>query len=253
MPILYLLGTGAAVSDPHRTATMLAVTDETTEERSTLMVDCGGDALQRLREAGASVQNVAGLIVTHAHPDHCSGFPLFIERLWLHGHHTEIPVLGIPAALAQVERSWEAFSQITEEWDTPSIDIREVDYKPEAVMWHDPTWKVTSRPVDHGIDNIGVRFEHVPSGRVIAYSCDTEPCEAVVELGRDADLLVHEATGETEGHSSAVQAAEAAKKAGAKRLILVHLPDGDKVDDLRAAQEIFPATELGTELGRYDI
>jgi len=253
MPTVHLLGTGAAVSDPYRTTTMLAVTDDGSDQRSTLLVDCGADVLQRLRECSVSVQSVAGLIVTHAHPDHCSGFPLFMERLWLHGHHEAIPVLGISAAIDQVRRTWDAFASITEDWDTPEIDFRVTGLTPEATMWHDPVWRVASWPVRHGIDNVGLRFEHVPTRRVIAYSCDTEPCPAVVALAQDADLLVHEATGETEGHSSAVQAAETAREAEAERLVLVHVPDGDKSDDLKAAQEVFPNTELGSELGRYDV
>ncbi|HHP7238601.1 MBL fold metallo-hydrolase [Longibacter sp.] len=253
MPTLHLLGTGAAVSDPHRTTTMLAVTDDESDQRSTILVDCGADVLQRLRECSVSVQRVAGLIVTHGHPDHCSGFPLFMERLWLYGHHEAIPVLGISAAIEQVRRTWDAFASITEEWDTPEIDFRVTDPTPAATMWHDPVWRVASWPVKHGIDNVGLRFEHGPTGRVIAYSCDTEPCPAVVQLSKGADLLVHEATGATEGHSSAVQAAETAREAGVERLVLVHLPGGDKADDLTAAREVFPNTELGAELGRYDV
>jgi ribonuclease Z len=253
MPTLYLLGTGAAVSDPHRTTTMLALTDETTEEPSTLMVDCGGDALQRLMEAGASVDRIAGLIVTHAHPDHAAGFPLFMEKIWLTGRERPLPVVGIPAALEQVDRTWDAFSSITADWDVPSIDRREVPYEAGATMWHDRTWKVTCAPVEHGIDNVGLRFEHVPTGRVVAYSCDTAPCDAVVNLARNADVLVHEANGEGDGHSSAVQAASIADRAGAARLILVHLPPGDKGPALAEARNVFTHTELGKEAGRYDV
>lgn len=253
MPSLYLLGTGAATTDPFRTATMLALTDATSEEPSTLLVDCGGDVVQRLREAGASVDSIAGLIVTHAHPDHCAAFPLFVERLWLYEHHEQIPVIGIEAAINQARRTWDAFSPITTGWDIPEVDYRVVPYEQDAVMWHDPTWKVTCAPVNHGIYNVGLRFEHVPTGRVIAYSCDTAPCDAVVHLAQDADVLVHEATGSSDGHSSAADAARAAQNAGANRLILVHLSEGDKTAALREARDIFPHTELGVELQRIDV
>jgi ribonuclease Z len=253
MPSLYLLGTGAATTDPFRTATMLAVTDVASDDRSTLLVDCGGDVVQRLQEAGASVDSVAGLIVTHAHPDHCSGFPLFVERMWLYEHHETIPVVGIEAAVEQAEQLWDAFSPITTGWDIPELEYRTVPYESDAVMWHDPTWKVTCAPVNHGIYNVGLRFEHVPTGRVIAYSCDTAPCDAVVHLAQDADVLIHEATGSMDGHSSAVDAAEAARDANADRLILVHLSAGDKTPALRDARNIFPHTELGVELQRIDV
>lgn len=248
---LHLLGTGAAVSDPERTTTMLAVSDDAFDGRSTLLIDCGGDVLQRFREAGGAVDDVAALIVTHAHPDHCSGFPLFIERLWLHGHHDAISVRGIAPALEQIGRLWDAFAPIAQDWDIPTIDTRAISYAPASLVWDHAPWRVTASPVEHGIDNVGLRIEHVPSGRVLAYSCDTEPCDAVVDLARDADLLVHEATGSGDGHSMMEEAAETAQAAAAKRLLLVHLPEGDKQDELAKAQDIFRETEIGEELGTY--
>ena len=50
------------------------------------------------------------------------------------------------------------------------------------------------------------------TGTSLAYSCDTEPCTAVVDIARDVDILLHEATGAVTGHSSAAQAGEAARQ-----------------------------------------
>jgi ribonuclease Z len=92
------------------------------------------------------------------------------------------------------------------------------------------------------------------SGRVLAYSCDTAPSDNVVHLAQDADVLVHEANGTPgDNHSTAAEAAEAAAAADVDRLLLVHLPPGDKSDTLKEARSIFPHTDLGTELGTYSI
>ncbi len=46
----------------------------------------------------------------------------------------------------------------------------------------------------------------------------------MVQLAKDADVLIHEATGFGAGHSSASQAGSIAREAKAKRLILIHYP-----------------------------
>lgn len=252
MPTLHLLGTGAAISDPHRTTTMLAFTDDATDTPSTLLVDCGGDVLQRLLEAGASIDSLAGLIITHAHPDHVSGFPLFMEKIWLAGRRRPIPVCGIEPALDQARNTFEAFSAVTSGWDDlPEIDWRPVEHTEGATVWDESPWQVTASPVDHGdMPNVGLRVEH-QTGGTVAYSCDTEPTDSVVALGRETDFLVHEANGEGSGHSSAEQAAEIAARAQAHRLVLVHLPPGNKSDAVLRAQRTFAATELGEEVGSY--
>lgn len=68
-------------------------------------------------------------------------------------------------------------------------------------------------------------------GRNVVYTGDTRPHPAVISASRNADLLVHEATfsdSEIEraretGHSTAREAAEIAREAGVRRLVLTHI------------------------------
>jgi ribonuclease Z len=68
-------------------------------------------------------------------------------------------------------------------------------------------------------------------GRMIVISGDTKPFEELIEFSKDADVLIHEATFDSElqeianeyGHTTAFQAAEIAKKASVEKLFLVHL------------------------------
>jgi ribonuclease Z len=62
-----------------------------------------------------------------------------------------------------------------------------------------------------------------PSG-TLCYSSDTEPCEGIERLAAGVDILIHEATGEGQGHSSPKQAGEIAGRAGVKKLVLIHYP-----------------------------
>lgn len=231
---------------------MLAVADDSSPP-NTIVVDCGGDVLQRLQAAGHALDSVSGLIITHAHMDHTSGFPLLMEKLWLGGREEPIPVVGIEPALAQAQRLWEAFEPVHADWEgIPPIKWRKVDHRQDARVWSEAPWTITASPVDHGdTPNVGLRFEHGPSDRVVAYSCDTAPTAGVVHLARGADLLVHEANGVGDNHSTAAGAAEVASEADVDHLLLVHLPPGDKREALREARFIFPNTELGEELGAY--
>jgi len=68
-------------------------------------------------------------------------------------------------------------------------------------------------------------------GRKIVYSGDTRPYDKIIEFSKNADVLIHEATFDSElediandyGHTTAYQAAEIAKKANVERLFLIHI------------------------------
>jgi ribonuclease Z len=76
------------------------------------------------------------------------------------------------------------------------------------------------------VPNIGVRIEF-SSGQVMTYSSDTAPCNETVKLAKGSDVLMHEASGEGNGHTSPAQAGEIAHQAGVGKLILIHY-DGVK-------------------------
>ncbi len=100
----------------------------------------------------------------------------------------------------------------------------------------------------------------IQRGASVAYTLDTVPCAGAVELGRGVDLLVHEATYEhgraalarERGHSSGVEAAEVATKAGARKLLLTHFSpsvDAEAVaDEARALHPSVVAARDGAVL-----
>lgn len=244
MATLHLLGTGAALSDADRTTTMLAVESGET----LLLIDCGGDAAQRLLASGLALDRVSGLVVTHEHADHVAGFPLLMERLWLAGIGKTFTVYGIPSALAQARKIHDAFD--IETWpDYPTIEYREIGPGNCTTFLDNDDLVVTASPGDHSVPVIGLRFEAKRSKTVMAYSCDTEYSPTIVELAKGADVLVHEASGEAPGHSAPAVAGRVAREAGVGRLVLVHLPPlNGQVDAwLGEASQAFQPTQVGSD------
>lgn len=95
-------------------------------------------------------------------------------------------------------------------------------------------------------------------GRKVVLSGDTRPCEALHHVALGADLLVHEATFSHEdaaraketGHSTAREAAEMARAAGVKRLILTHISprySREAPEILAEARGVFEASEIARD------
>jgi ribonuclease Z len=99
--------------------------------------------------------------------------------------------------------------------------------------------------------------------RSFVYCGDTRVCDAVVELARNADVMLHEATFGDElldkaaerYHATASQAASQAKRANVGKLYLTHFSVRyTSLTQLsRQARKIFPNTAIARELGMESI
>ncbi|OBZ18184.1 ribonuclease Z [Bacillus sp. FJAT-27264] len=103
-------------------------------------------------------------------------------------------------------------------------------------------------------------------GRIVTVLGDTRPCEEALRLSLDADLMIHEATfahdlaemAHQYHHSTARQAAETAREAGARSLLLTHFSSRyisfDELAPLQEeAQAIFPETLLAEEFSTFPV
>ena len=105
-------------------------------------------------------------------------------------------------------------------------------------------------------------------GRKVVYCTDTVFCDAAVELARDADVLIHEATFAHQDaelaferlHSTSTMAAQVALLAGVKQLIMTHFSpryvpgNALNLDNLKEeARAIFPQTKLAYDFYTYEV
>jgi ribonuclease Z len=99
-------------------------------------------------------------------------------------------------------------------------------------------------------------------GRKVVLSGDTSPCEALAIAAHEADVLVHEATfaeDEAErarltGHSTARQAAELARAAQVRMLVLTHVSTRYAGGELRdEARAVFAATEVPRDFDTVEV
>ncbi len=108
---------------------------------------------------------------------------------------------------------------------------------------------------------IRVEVARIRKGLKVVYTGDTKPCENVVKLSKDADLLIHDGTflevdeANGKGHADVAQAAEVAKKANVKRLILTNISRRytNLMELEERAREIFPSTQVARDLMRVTL
>ena len=195
------LGTAAVVSDAAHANTYLALEGE----QGFFLIDCADRPLVRIQRVGLAFEQLRGLIITHFHPDHVSGVPILLNNIWLLGRTDPLPIYGLQDVVERFETMMDLFRR--DEWPglypMPCYAVAE---KVGAPVLENDQFRITGAPVKHLVPTMGVRIENKRSGKVLAYSSDTEPCDATVELAQGADILIHEAATNTLGHSSAAQA-----------------------------------------------
>lgn len=221
MPRVIILGSSNAIPTRESENTHMVIVGQ----KRMLLIDSVSNPILRLEQAGLDFNELTDIIVTHFHPDHASGIPLLLMDMWLMGRHKPLNIYGLHYTLDRVETLMGLYNW--SEWPNffPVVFYRLPMGEMTPVLSCED-FVVHASPVRHMIPNIGLRIEYPHSQRVMAYSCDTEPCDEVVRLSRGADILIHEATGDSPGHSSAKQAGEIAERASVDKLYLIHYPTG---------------------------
>jgi ribonuclease Z len=190
-------------------------------EHGSVLIDSGSNPLISLKRAGLSADQLRTLILTHFHPDHISGVPNLLMGLWLMGRTQPLVIQGLHVTLDKIHALMNLF-----EWkDWPgfySVTFEPVQPLAGSTILEMPDLRIQMSPAHHLVPSIALKVTTQPGGKTLVYSSDTSPSDAVAQLARGADVLVHEVAGAASGHSSPAMAGSIARQAGVGRLALIH-------------------------------
>ena len=196
-----------------------------------LVLDLGNGALGALQRYTA-LSDVDAICLSHLHADHCMdmlGYSVF-QNYHPEGPQPPIPVYGPPGTADRLTLALGSQSKgVTEAFEFAELAPGTIEIGPLTM---------TTARMRHPIETFGFRIEH--AGQVVVYSADTGPCDELVALARDADLLLAEAS-YVDGpdlppdlHLTARQAAAYATRADVGCLVLTHLQPWNNRDDALA-------------------
>jgi ribonuclease BN (tRNA processing enzyme) len=200
-----------------------------------LLIDPGYATLPRLLEH-LDAADVDAVLVTHGHPDHCADLnPLLRARVLSDHPPAPLPAYALAGAL-------DAVLALDTRMFASTNPVAVNDIEPGRAFEIGP-FAVDTRLLPHYVPNTGVRLS--AGSATLAYTGDCGADPRVVELAREVDLLIADATYVDEvDHPDVVGVLGTAREtglqaaaAGVGRLVLTHLwPGTDPESSLAAAR-----------------
>jgi ribonuclease BN (tRNA processing enzyme) len=218
-----------------------------------LLIDFGSGSLSALQRY-AGLHAIDAIMLTHLHCDHMLDACTYVV-VRRYAPTGPMPALPVYAPAGAAERISAAYSA-----DGEPVDDVYTFYGLQPGTFPIGPFAVTVDRVNHPIETYGVRLEH--RGRVLAYSSDTAPCEALLRLAAGADLFLCEASyldgvdNPPDLHLTGREAGEAATKADVGKLLLTHLVPawGSEASTVEAAAAAYAGpVEIVRPGARYDL
>ena len=217
--VITLLGTGTGIPSPHRNPPCIFM--RFSDKRAIL--DSGPGTLKKVLRVGVDHQNLDFIFYTHLHLDHVSEFAaiLFATNIPPATRKKSLTVYG-PIGLKDYYRKLGELYSETIYPDSYELNLEEIENR--TIFIDDFT--ISTRTLKHHGGGMGYRIV-TPGGKVAVYTGDTDYCQEVVELSRDADLLILECSFpdemKAEGHLTPTAAGKIAYQSNVKKLVFVHM------------------------------
>ncbi|MCE1180629.1 MAG: MBL fold metallo-hydrolase [Micrococcales bacterium] len=254
---LTIVGCSGSFAGPESPASSYLVRADDSDGRTwSVVLDLGNGSLGALQRHVRPAE-LDAVLISHLHPDHCIDLTgLYVVRKY--GPTGEcldrLPVHG-PAGTA--EQLAAAYHGVGPEGMVAEFDFHTLADREPIVIG---PFTITPVAVNHPVEAYGFRVE--AEGSVLAYSGDTDACEALTPLFTGADLVLTDSAfvdgrDDIEGiHLSGSRAAQAAVDAGGvRRLMLTHIPAWNDPEVCRAqAAAVWPGeVELARPDATYEI
>ncbi|PAL19429.1 MBL fold metallo-hydrolase [Sphingopyxis sp. GW247-27LB] len=252
-----LCGTGSPLPSRDRAGACTVVI----AGKAMFVVDAGEGGARNISMMGLPNGKIRALFLTHYHSDHIDGLgPMMLLRWTASGNTAPLPVYGpdgVEAVIGGFNAAYAADNRyrtahhgavVTPPAAAGATAMPFAMPAAATVVYEADGLKVTAFPVDHRPVQpaVGYRFDY--KGRSVVISGDTAPSASLETAAKGADLLIHEAlqpemvqelsdrlkaagrpmTGQImhdilDYHASPAQAADSARRAGVKMLVLSHI------------------------------
>lgn len=226
-----VLGSGTCVPSLERSSCSVMLEVGTAR----LLFDSGPGTMRRLLRTNTTIFEVDYIFYSHFHPDHTAELVPFLFA-------TKYPDMGHRQAVLSIvagsgfEEFFAGLKRVYGKWielDPELMEIIEMNNR-SADALQMKEFAVQSAPVEHNPESIAYRITS-PGGYAVVYSGDTDYSESLIELSKDADILICESALPDDlhlkGHLTPSLAGDIATRAGVKKLILTHFyPECDQTD-----------------------
>lgn len=212
-----------------------------------LLLDGGNGTVPRLQQQVAAA-DLTAVLVSHLHPDHTADLHS-LQYLMAHQAPDRAPLPVYAPDVENPDRHWLEPSSFGSRW----IRVLPLPVDEGITFGH---VRVTFARTDHPEPCWAMRISD--GSKTLVYTADTGTGVDLAPFAAGADLLIAESTfivanGQNRrGHLLAGEAADLARRAGVKRLLLFHFSPSTPIADAEAeARAVFPAAEAAVEMRTY--